>query len=59
MNVQRIWKQHGLKPHLVESFKFSRDPLFVEKLRDVVGLYLNPPDKALVLSVDEKVRFRL
>lgn len=54
MSVQRIWKQHGLKPHLVESFKLSRDPLFVEKLRDVVGLYLNPPDKALVLSVDEK-----
>lgn len=54
MSVQRIWKQHGLKPHLVESFKFSRDPLFVEKLRDVAGLYLNPPDKALVLSVDEK-----
>jgi transposase len=52
--VQRIWKQHGLQPHRVESFKLSRDPLFVEKLRDIVGLYLNPPDRALVLSVDEK-----
>jgi transposase len=54
MAVQRIWKAHRLQPHRVESFKFSRDPHFVEKLRDVVGLYLNPPDKALVLSVDEK-----
>ena len=54
MTVQRIWRQHGLQPHRVETFKLSRDPRFVEKLRDVVGLYLNPPDKALVLSVDEK-----
>ena len=54
MTVQRIWKQHGLQPHRLESFKLSRDPLFVEKLRDIVGLYLNPPDKAPVLSVDEK-----
>jgi len=54
MTVQRIWKQHGLQPHRQESFKLSRDPFFVEKLRDIVGLYLNPPDKALVLSVDEK-----
>ena len=52
--VQRIWKEHGLKPHLVRTFKLSRDPRFVEKLRDVVGLYLNPPDHALVFSVDEK-----
>ena len=52
--VQRIWKQHGLKPHLTRSFKLSRDPQFVDKLEDVVGLYLNPPDHALVLSVDEK-----
>lgn len=52
--IQRIWKQHGLKPHLIRSFKLSRDPRFVEKLQDVVGLYLNPPDHALVLSVDEK-----
>ncbi len=54
MTIQRIWKQHGLQPHRMEKFKLSRDPHFVEKLRDVVGLYLNPPDKALVLSVDEK-----
>lgn len=53
-SIQRIWKAHGLKPHLVRTFKLSRDPLFVEKLRDVVGLYLNPPEHALVLSVDEK-----
>jgi transposase len=52
--VRRIWKQHGLKPHLSKTFKLSRDPQFVEKLYDVVGLYLNPPDKSLVLSVDEK-----
>ena len=54
MTVQRIWKQHRLQPHLLRNFKFSSDPLFVEKLRDVVGLYLNPPEHALVLSVDEK-----
>ncbi len=54
MTVQRIWKQHGLQPHRVETFKLSRDPHFVAKLRDVVGLYLDPPDRALVLSVDEK-----
>jgi transposase len=52
--IRRIWKQHGLKPHLVRSFKLSRDPRFIDKLHDVVGLYLNPPDHALVLSVDEK-----
>jgi len=54
LSVHRIWKQHGLAPHRVETFKLSKDPKFVEKLRDVVGLYLNPPEKALVLSVDEK-----
>ena len=54
MTVQRIWQQHRLQPHRVETFKLSRDPHFVAKVRDVVGLYLNPPDKALVLSVDEK-----
>jgi len=54
MAVQRIWKQHNLKPHLVKTFKVSRDKRFVEKLYDVVGLYLNPPDKSLVLCVDEK-----
>jgi transposase/DNA-binding CsgD family transcriptional regulator len=52
--IRRIWKQHGLKPHRVKTFKLSRDQHFVEKLTDVVGLYLNPPDKALVLCVDEK-----
>jgi transposase len=53
-SVQRIWKVHGLKPHRVRTFKLSRDPRFVEKLQDVVGLYINPPKHALVLSVDEK-----
>src|SRR6516225_1592230 len=52
--VQRIWKASGLKPHLTRTFKLSNDPNFAEKVRDIVGLYLNPPDKALVLSVDEK-----
>ena len=52
--VQRIWDAHGLQPHCVRKFKLSRDPQFVEKLTDVVGLYLNPPDKALVVCVDEK-----
>jgi transposase len=52
--IHRIWKQHNLKPHLVKTFKLSRDKQFMEKLMDVVGLYLNPPDKALVLCVDEK-----
>ncbi|MCL5005077.1 MAG: IS630 family transposase [Acidobacteria bacterium] len=52
--VQRIWDAHGLEPHRVKTFKLSRDKHFVEKLTDVVGLYLNPPDKALVLCVDEK-----
>jgi transposase len=53
-SVQRIWKQHHLKPHLIRTFKISRDKHFVDKLYDVVGLYLNPPDKSLVLCVDEK-----
>ncbi len=52
--VHRIWQAHNLQPHRVKTFKLSRDPEFVRKLRDVVGLYLNPPAKALVLSVDEK-----
>jgi transposase len=52
--VHRIWQTHGLQPHRTETFKLSRDPEFVAKLRDIVGLYLNPPDKALVLCVDEK-----
>lgn len=52
--IRRIWNQHNLKPHLLKTFKVSRDKHFVEKLYDVVGLYLNPPDKSLVLCVDEK-----
>src|SRR6185312_13224568 len=52
--VQRIWNKHRLQPHRVESFKFSNDPEFAPKVRDIVGLYMNPPDKAIVLSVDEK-----
>jgi transposase len=53
-SIQRIWSAHGLKPHLTKTFKLSNDKQFVEKVIDVVGLYLDPPDKALVLSVDEK-----
>ena len=52
--VGRIWRSFGLKPHLRESFKLSTDPFFVEKVRDVVGLYLDPPERAIVLCVDEK-----
>jgi transposase len=52
--VVRIWHAFGLKPHLSETFKLSTDPFFVEKVRDVVGVYLDPPDKAVVLCVDEK-----
>ena len=52
--VSRIWRAFMLKPHRSETFKISKDPLFIEKVRDVVGLYLNPPDRALVLAVDEK-----
>ena len=52
--VSRIWRAFGLKPHLVDTFKLSPDPLFIEKIRDIVGLYLNPPDAAVVLCVDEK-----
>jgi transposase len=51
--IQKIWREHGLKPHLIKGFKVSRDPAFVDKVRDVVGLYINPPDHAVVLSVDE------
>jgi transposase len=53
-SVRRVWQAHGLKPHRVETFKISRDPQFAEKLQDIVGLYLNPPQHAIVLSVDEK-----
>jgi transposase len=52
--IQRIWRAHGLQPHRTETFKLSRDPQFLEKLQDVVGLYLDPPEKAIVFSVDEK-----
>jgi transposase len=53
-SVQRIWRAHGLQPHRVRQFKLSNDPNFVDKLRDVVGLYVDPPAHAIVLSVDEK-----
>src|SRR5271165_2787206 len=53
-SVQRIWRANGLKPHLVRTFKLSNDPDFIEKLEDVVGLYMNPPDHALVFCIDEK-----
>ena len=53
-SVGRIWRSHGLKPHRVTSFKVSNDPRFADKLEAIVGLYLNPPEHALVLSVDEK-----
>ncbi len=52
--IVRIWHAFGLQPHRVENFKLSKDPQFVEKVRDIVGLYLNPPDRAIVLCVDEK-----
>ena len=54
MAVHRIWREHQLKPHRVKGFKVSNDPQFEEKLRDVVGLYLDPPEQAIVFSVDEK-----
>ena len=53
-SVSRIWRSHHIKPHLTKPFKLSRDPKFLEKLTDVIGLYLNPPDRAIVLCVDEK-----
>jgi len=56
--VSRIWRAFGLKPHLHEKFKLSTDPFFVEKVRDVVGLYLNPPEHAIVLCVDEKTQIQ-
>ena len=52
--ISRIWRAFGLQPHRTGTFKLSTDPLFVEKVRDIVGLYLNPPDKAMVMCVDEK-----
>jgi transposase len=53
-SVQRIWAAHGLKPHRVKTFKLSRDPKFAEKVHDIIGLYVDPPEHALVLAVDEK-----
>ena len=54
--VSRIWRAFGLKPHLVDEFKLSPDPMFIDKVRDIVGLYLNPPEAAVVLCVDEKTQ---
>src|SRR5215218_4167179 len=56
--VQRVWRAFGLKPHRTEGFQLSADPEFVEKVRDIVGLYLSPPDRALVLCVDEKTEMQ-
>ena len=56
--IHRVWKANGLRPHLVKTFKLSRDPHFEDKLIDVVGLYLNPPEKALVISADEKTQIQ-
>jgi transposase len=56
--ISRIWRAFALQPHRTETFKLSNDPLFVDKVRDIVGLYLDPPDKALVLSVDEKAQIQ-
>ena len=53
-SVQRIWRAHGLRPHLVRRFKLSNDPQFAAKFKEIVGLYVNPPNHAIVLSVDEK-----
>jgi transposase len=52
--VYRIWRAFSLQPHRTETFKLSRDPLFIDKVRDIVGIYLNPPERAAVLCVDEK-----
>lgn len=54
VSVSRIWRANGLKPHIVRGFKLSNDPQFIDKVRDIVGLYMNPPDNALVFAVDEK-----
>jgi len=56
--ISRIWRAFELRPHRLETFKLSKDPLFIEKVRDIVGLYLHPPDKALVLCVDEKAQIQ-
>ena len=54
VRCRRIWRAHGLRPHLVRRFKLSHDPQFAAKLKEIVGLYINPPNHAIVLSVDEK-----
>ncbi len=51
--ISRTWRASGLKPHRVETFKLSKDPRFIEKMRDIVGLYMSPPEQAVVLCVDE------
>ena len=56
--VNNIWRAHNLQPHRTKTFKLSRDPKFLEKMTDVIGLYLNPPQQAIVLCVDERARFR-
>ena len=56
--ISRIWRAFGLRPHLVQSWKLSTDPLFIEKVRDIVGLYMDPPEAALVLAVDEKTQMQ-
>jgi DNA-binding MurR/RpiR family transcriptional regulator len=53
-SVHRIWRRHGLRPHQIRQFKLSSDPRFAAKVRDIVGLYVSPPEHAVVLSVDEK-----
>lgn len=57
-SVNRIWRAFGLAPHRSETFKLSKDPLFIDKVRDIVGLYLNPPDRAVVLCADEKAQIQ-
>src|SRR5690606_26765391 len=57
-SISRIWRAFGLKPHRTESFRLSQDPLLVEKVRDIVGLYMSPPDNAAVLCVDEKAQIQ-
>src|SRR5207245_1294787 len=56
--ISRIWRAFALRPHRVDTFKLSKDPLFIEKVRDILGLYLDPPDRALVLCVDEKAQIQ-
>src|SRR5215831_12396854 len=58
MTISRIWHAFGLQPHRTESFKLSPDPLLIEKVRDIVGLYMNPPEHAVVLCVDEKAQIQ-